>query len=132
MVRSFQEISSKVQLVESMLAQDIEDGYDHPQMNLLPCHFQLLQLEAFRNETLHQAKKGKPEELAAVKEYFERLDRVLKAFEDRLWELAGMTLELVRNGRSDAVVKVLKVVEAEGREDQRVSCAVALSSSDRC
>jgi len=32
-----------------------------------------------------------------------------------------MVLELVREGRMDTVVKILKICEVEGREDEKVS-----------
>jgi len=121
MVQSFQEISSKVSLCASLLNDSTRDGPLAPQPNLLPCHFQLLRLEAFRNETLHQAKKGTSEDLITVKAYFEKLDKVVRDFDAWIWELSGMVLELVREGRMDTVVKILKICEVEGREDEKVS-----------
>ena len=131
MVQSFQEISSKVSLCSSLLSESIAAGPFSPQPNLLPCHFQLLRLEAFRNETLHQAKKGTKEDLATVKEYFERLDKVVRDFDAWVWELAGEMLELVMEGRMDTVVKILKICEAEGREDEKVSQTWASSKRQR-
>lgn len=121
MVQSFQEISSKVSLCASLLNDSTRYGPLAPQPNLLPCHFQLLRLEAFRNETLHQAKKGTSEDLITVKAYFEKLDKVVRDFDAWIWELSGMVLELAREGRMDTVVKILKICEVEGREDEKVS-----------
>jgi exocyst complex component 3 len=120
MVKSFQEITSNVSMCENLLQDDIDSGLLSPQYNLLPCHYQLLQLEAFRNETLHQAKKGTRDELETVKGFFERLDAVVARFDARLWELAEAMLELAREGRRDVIVKLLKIVEVECREDEKV------------
>ena len=121
MVHSFHSISTSVSHCSTLLSTSISSGPFAPQPNLLPCHFQLLRLEAFRNETLHQAKKGAAEDLATVREYFGRLDKVVSEFEGWVWELAGGVLELVKEGRGDTVVKILKICEAEGREDEKVS-----------
>lgn len=120
MVKSFQEISSKVDLCADLLEDDIAAGILAPQDHLLACHYQLMELESFRNETLHQAKKSTREELETVRSYFERLDSVVVAFDARLWELASRMLDLVRADRMDTVVKILKIVEVESREDEKV------------
>lgn len=46
---------------------------------------------------------------------------MVSEFEGWVWELAGGVLELVKEGRGDTVVKILKICEAEGREDEKVS-----------
>jgi exocyst complex component 3 len=43
-------------------------------------------------------------------------------FESWLWEIAGGVVELARKGNGGTVVRLLKIVEFEGKEDEKVSC----------
>ncbi|CDZ97660.1 Exocyst complex subunit SEC6 [Phaffia rhodozyma] len=122
MVQSFQEISEKVSVVSSLLASDIEAGVYNSQHNLLIVHYQLIELEQFKNETIHQAKKTQSDRtLDEVQAYFQNLDQVLSVFEQHLWEMVESIIDIVRQGRTDTVVKILKIVEAEGREDEKAA-----------
>ncbi|KAL7418939.1 SNARE-binding exocyst subunit S6 [Cryptotrichosporon argae] len=125
MVTNLQSMSDRVDHLARLLASDREqaDGPCGPSPNLLPIHYQLQQLEAFRNESLHQAKKGEPGDVAILKRKFEKLDVVGDGFEKWLWEIAGCIVELARRGNGGAVVRLLKIVEFEGKEDEK---AVAL------
>lgn len=123
MVQNLRSMSDKVANIHALLQSDMSHplGPAGPSPNLLIIHFQLQQLEAFRNETLHQAKKGGAEERETLVNWFERLDKVGIEFEAWLWEIAGNVVELVRKGNGGTVVRLLKVVEFEGTEDQKVS-----------
>lgn len=123
MVQNLRSMADKVSNLHSLLQSDMSHphGPAGPSPNLLIIHFQLQQLEAFRNETLHQAKKGSAEEREVLVNWFERLDKVAQEFEAWLWEIAGNVVELVRRGNGGTVVRLLKVVEFEGREDEKVS-----------
>lgn len=116
-------MSDKVDNLHKLLQSDMSHslGPAGPSPNLLIIHFQLQQLEAFRNETLHQAKKGSAEERETLVKWFGRLDNVGQEFEAWLWEIAGRVVELTRKGNGGTVVRLLKVVEFEGREDEKVS-----------
>ena len=112
-------MSDKVSNLESLLSND-RSNPSAP--NLLPIHFQLQQLEAFRNETLHQAKKSNDQgELEVLKKWFEKLDKVGEEFEAWLWEIGGNVVELARGGEGGTVVRLVKIVEVEGKEDEKVS-----------
>ncbi|WVQ80448.1 hypothetical protein IAT38_002553 [Cryptococcus sp. DSM 104549] len=123
MVQNLRSMSTKVSHISSLLDSDRNHplGAGGPSPNLLPIHFQLQQLEAFRNETLHQAKKsGAPaEEREVLGRWFERLDKVGEAFEGWLWEIGGRVVELARSGNGGTVVRLLKIVEVEGKEDEK-------------
>jgi exocyst complex component 3 len=123
MVQNLKSMADRVSNLHALLQSDMSHplGPAGPAPNLLIIHFQLQQLEAFRNETLHQAKKGSAEERAVLVNWFERLDRVGMEFEAWLWEIAGNIVELVRKGNGSTVVRLLKIVEFEGREDEKVS-----------
>jgi hypothetical protein len=91
---------------------------------LLPIHFQLQQLEAFRNETMHQAKKSGSASAQSEREtlikWFSNLDQVGQEFESWLWEIAANVVELTRKGNGGTVVRLLKIIEFEGKEDEKV------------
>lgn len=122
MVNNLRSMSDKVDSLASMLDADRNqrDGPFGRSPNLLVIHFQLQQLEAFRNETLHQAKRADAAERETLVRWFEKLDQVGQEFEAWLWEIAGGVVELARKGNGGTVVRLLKVIEFEGKEDEKV------------
>ena len=120
MVNNLNEMSTKLDDLEEMLARDSEDILG-PAPNLLRIHYQITRLEAFRNQTMHQAKKSPQSTRAKLTKYFDRLNRLIGAFDDYILDLARNILAIVRAGHPDVVVRLLKVVEAESREDEKVS-----------
>jgi exocyst complex component 3 len=123
MVNNLRSMSDKVTHIAALLASDKAQtlGPYGPSPNLLTIHYQLQQLEAFRNETLHQAKKSDAAERETLKKWFGPLDKVGVEFEAWLWEISAGVVELARKGNGGTVVRLLKIVEFEGREDEKVS-----------
>ncbi|WVF66397.1 hypothetical protein IAT40_001137 [Kwoniella sp. CBS 6097] len=121
MVNNLRSMSDKVDHLASLLDADRNqpNGASGPSPNLLPIHFQLQQLEAFRNETLHQAKKSDAAEREVLVNWFEKLDKVGQDFESWLWEIGTRVVELARKGNGGTVVRLLKIVEVEGKEDEK-------------
>lgn len=91
-----------------------------PATNLLPIHHQLRQLETFRNETLLQAKSAKSQSLKVLNRRFERLDKVIAEFSAYIGALSRNVLPIVRAGYPEVIVKLCKIAELEGLEDQKV------------
>jgi len=120
MVNNLLEMESKLSDIERMLASDSEEILG-PAPNLLTIHYQLNQLEQFRNQTMHRAKRAKQSSQETLEKSFRRLNSVIVAFDQYILQLAGNVLSLVRAGQPDVVVKLVKVVELEGREDEKVS-----------
>ncbi|KAI0072648.1 exocyst complex component sec6 [Panus rudis PR-1116 ss-1] len=118
MVNSLLEMSSKLDILEDMLARDSEDILG-PAPNLLRIHYQLTKLESFKNQTLHQAKKSSLEVRATLNRWFERLNGLIEAFDQYILALARNILPIVRAGHPDVIVKLMKIVEIEGREDEK-------------
>ncbi|WVQ64546.1 uncharacterized protein L199_002713 [Kwoniella botswanensis] len=124
MVQNLRSMSDKVDHISSLLDSDKNQiggpaGYSP---NLLPIHFQLQQLESFRNETLHQAKKNSnstDEEREVLTKWFEKLDKIGQDFESWLWEISKNIVDLARKGNGGTVVRLLKIVEVEGKEDEK-------------
>ena len=90
-----------------------------PAPNLLRMHFQINRLEGFRNTTMHQAKKASKDVRATLTRYFDRLNRLIGAFDEYIYALCRNILVIVRAGHPEVVVKLLKVVEIEGKEDEK-------------
>lgn len=123
MVTQLQSMAEKVDNISAMLEEDQRDGVIGPCVNLLPIHFQLQQLEAFRNETMHQAQRGNNDDRLILQQWFEPLDRVGHEFEQWLWDIAGNVIEIARQGYGGTVVRLLKIVQFESTMDEK---AVAL------
>ncbi|KAI0083472.1 exocyst complex component sec6 [Irpex rosettiformis] len=122
MVNNLIEMSDKLDSLEDMLARDSEDILG-PAPNMLRIHFQINRLEAFRNTTMHQAKKSSKSVQTTLTRYFDRLSKLIQAFDEYVLTLARNILPIVRAGNADVIVKLLKIVEIEGKEDEK---AVAL------
>src|SRR6266702_3518484 len=120
MVNNLLEMSSRLDSIEAMLAADLEDLLG-PAPNLLPIHLQLKQLENFRNETMHQAKKATAQSRNNLARRFERLTGVIETFDGYIMELSRNILSLARTGHTEVIVKIVKIAEIEGKEDEKVS-----------
>jgi len=123
MVTQLQSMADKVDHLAAMLQEDQAAGVISACPNLLPIHFQLQQLEAFRNETMHQAQRSNKEDRQILTQWFAPLDHVGKEFEEWLWAISGNIVELARQGFGGTVVRLLKIIEFESKEDEK---AVAL------
>ena len=119
MVHNLLEMNARLDTLEAMLAADSEEIIG-PAPNLLAIHHQLTQLEAFRNQTMHQAKKASTRSQETLRRMFERLVAVIEAFDEYVLDLARNILPIVRAGNPDVVVRLMKVVEMEAREDEKV------------
>ena len=118
MVDSLRGMYDKLDWLEDLLSADRADPLG-PATNLLVVHYHLTQLEAFRNETVHQAKRATPESRATLERYFARLSGVITSFEDHYLGLAGSLIQIVRNGNPGVAVKLAKIAEVEGARDEK-------------
>lgn len=119
MVNSLKEMDTKLDMLEEMLAMDSRNVIG-PAPNLLAIHFHLNQLEAFRNQTTHQAKKASGESRAILARRFERLYEYVKEFEEYFSALCHNVIPLCKEGYPSVVVKMIKIAEIEGKEDEKV------------
>lgn len=119
MVNNLLDMNSKLDALEDMLVADSEDILG-PAPNLLPMHFQINQLENFRNQTMHQAKKASADSRNRLTMWFERLNKVIEAFDEYILALARNVLNIARARHPEAIVKLIKIAEIEGKEDERV------------
>ena len=120
LVNNLLEMEARVGQLEEMLYQDSRDILG-PATNLLAIHYLINQLESFRNETMSQAKKASAQSRASLAKWFERLNKIISAFDAYILELAQNILPLVRAHQEGVVIKLIKIAEVEGRADERVS-----------
>ncbi|EPQ29853.1 uncharacterized protein PFL1_02526 [Pseudozyma flocculosa PF-1] len=113
-------LPGKIELLAAMLSESQEDPMG-PAPNLLPLHFHLSELERFRNETFQIARSCSADVRSTVAEFFAPLDGLVSSFERYLLDLGERTLDLVREGRGGVVVKLIKIVEKESREDEKAA-----------
>ncbi|KAH9951185.1 exocyst complex component sec6 [Amylocystis lapponica] len=118
MVNNLVEMNSRLDVLEDMLASDSSDILG-PAPNLLRIHYQINRLEAFRNQTMHQAKKSSIETRSTLARWFERLNRLIEVFDEYILDLARNILAIARAGNQGVIVKLLKIAEVEGSEDQK-------------
>jgi hypothetical protein len=71
---------------------------------------------------MHQAKKASASSRNTLTRWFQPLNNILEAFDDYILNLARNILNLVRAGHPDVVVKLIKIAEVEGKEDEKVDC----------
>lgn len=121
MVDNLTAMYNRLSDVEDQLAASRRDILG-PSPYLLSMHHQLNALEDFRNQTMHMAKSSRvsSDVRNTLKKHFQRLDNVIKEFEVYLVDIAGNMLEIVREGNGTAIVKLIKIAEIEGREDEKV------------
>jgi hypothetical protein len=120
MVNNLLAMGTQLDNLEQMLAADKREIVG-PAPNLLVIHYHLNQLETFRNQTMHEAKKASPSSQVTLTRWFEPLNKLIAEFDEYIMELAKNTLNLARTGHSDVIVKFVKIAEIEGREDEKVT-----------
>ncbi|PFH51929.1 hypothetical protein AMATHDRAFT_46712 [Amanita thiersii Skay4041] len=118
MVRNLLSMAAKLDDIENMLAADSDDILG-PAPNLLIIHYQINQLENFRNQTMHEAKEASPSSRATLARWFERLNNVIEVFDAYIVDLAKNVLNIVRAGHPDVIVRLIKIAEMEAREDEK-------------
>ena len=129
-VNNLLEMNSKLDMLEEMLAMDSQELIG-PAPNLLHIHFQLNHLEAFRNQTMHRAKQASATSRQKLNRLFERLTQLIVDFETYLMDLARNILPLARAGHPDVIVKLIKIAEFEGKEDEKVRMHCSFGATTR-
>jgi exocyst complex component 3 len=127
MVNNLLSMHAKIDMVEDMLAVDSQDILG-PAPNLLAVHYQLNQLEAFRNQTTHQAKSADGDARKTLAQHFERLNKLSKTFDGYIFELGSNVLPIVRARNPGVIVRLIKICEIEGREDEKVCSRQPISN----
>lgn len=129
MMNNLIEMNARLDKLEDMLDSDRSDILG-PAPNLLLIHHQINQLEAFRNQTMHQAKKASAQSRATLAQWFDRLNVLIQAFDEYILGLAQNILPIVRARHPEVVVKLIKIAEIEGKEDEKVQTKPSQCISD--
>lgn len=119
MVNNLVSMSNKIDQLGEMLEADSQDILG-PHPSILRIHYQINKLEAFRNQTMHQAKKSSIDSRRTLLQWFDQLSRIIEAFDEYILALASNVLPIVRAGHPEVIVKLMKIVETESREDEKV------------
>ncbi|KAL2919037.1 SNARE-binding exocyst subunit S6 [Polyrhizophydium stewartii] len=117
MVEQFQLINQQLQRIQHLLEEDAVKTIG-PAESLLFVHYQLQQLSSFRDATLVKARGCSSDVINTLNSMFKKLEQIEYKFDIYLWNLAKVTVELVKAGYSSAVVRMVKVIEAEERADE--------------
>jgi exocyst complex component 3 len=105
----------------AILLDSLQADLFNPRPELLAAHYQLSQLELFRNQTLQIGRSCSLEVRETLQEYFAPLDGLIKGFEEYLMSLCAHMMDLARENRSHVVVLVVKIIEKESREDEKAA-----------
>ncbi|KAJ3048787.1 SNARE-binding exocyst subunit S6 [Rhizophlyctis rosea] len=127
MVEQFQSLNNQVARIRNLLIEDqgalnVED--DAPADNLLLIHYQLQQLETFRNTTMARCTTTKDgiapsaDVLNTLNEYFKKVDQLGTDFDMYFWNIVRRTLKLIKAGHASTIVQMVKVIEMEERADE--------------
>lgn len=119
MVNGLLSMHEKLDVLEELLATE-RRSIPGPAPNLLRIHYQITQLESFRNLALHQAKRAKEDSRKTLEKWFERLNALITDFEEYLWTLARNIIPTARAGFPGTIIKLVKICEVEGKEDEKV------------
>lgn len=122
LVENLNEMQAQIGQLEEKLYEATRDILG-PATDLLSIHYEVGQLESFRNETMNQAKNSSQKAKALLSGLFERPNKIIAVFDAYILDLAQNILPLVRAHREDVVIKLLKITEVEGKADERVSRA---------
>ena len=116
----FETMTQDVKKLSEVLAQYRADLLG-PAPELLALHFQLAKWETFRNETLHLAGSSAPDAREQLMSMLTPLEELLDGFEAYMLALFVNVLALVQRGQNSVVVRMVKIMERENREDERTA-----------
>ncbi|KAJ2703862.1 SNARE-binding exocyst subunit S6 [Coemansia sp. IMI 203386] len=113
----FSEFHEQYTMVEQML-HDAKTHFEQGDFNLLRLHYFLHKLEDFRSRALGFSGVNDADSEQTLQQMFGGLDGLVGEFETFLWHVAGSIYDLALRGRSNVLVQLLKVIEAEESADR--------------
>lgn len=120
-LHSLEMLPPKIEHLSRVLDEAQADLYGEAS-DLLWLHHHISALEAFRNETLQMARTCSADVRAHLSHFFEPLDGLVRSFDEYLLALGSRTFDLVvREGRASVVVRLIKIIEKESRQDEKAA-----------
>ncbi|KAE8226531.1 hypothetical protein CF319_g889 [Tilletia indica] len=113
-------LESNVHQLDSMLHQTMEESNGSMPL-LLPLHYHISNLQLFRNETIQVGKSCSSEIRGTLSDVFAPFDDLVRRFEEFFFSLAERSVDIVRDGQNSVVIRLLKIVEKEGRDDEQAA-----------
>jgi exocyst complex component 3 len=95
-----------------------DEDLRNPMPNLLIIHYELSQLNQFRDEAMYEGRNSEDVK-RTLQRYFDRLEKVNKEFDSCFWNLTRAILDVLRCDNSPLVVKIAKIIEFEERLDEK-------------
>jgi hypothetical protein len=114
----FDELDGEIQRVMALINHDKQSNYMKSQ-HILLIHYHLVRLEDFRSQMLFQIKDSAKEVRLLVEKFFLKLDNTVKEFEDFLFNLCNNVLTFVKGREANLVVRLMKIIEFEERQDEK-------------
>lgn len=127
MVEHLESMGATLETLKEQLDEDRAAG-GQASANLLQMHFQLSKLQNFRDRALKQSTGARKDVQETLRRYFIPLDRFASQFEEHLFMLCGVLLDILRTGDPSLIVKIAKIVYVEDQEDVK---ARALSQAQK-
>ncbi|KAK0531521.1 SNARE-binding exocyst subunit S6 [Tilletia horrida] len=119
-LEKFLHLENNVYQLDNMLHQTMDESSGSMPL-LLPLHFHLSNLSIFRNETMQVGKSCSSEVRGTLSDVFAPFDDLVRRFEEFFFSLAERTVDIVRDGQNSVIIRMLKIVEKEGREDEQAA-----------
>ncbi|KAJ3129089.1 SNARE-binding exocyst subunit S6 [Nowakowskiella sp. JEL0407] len=119
-IDQFQRLNSLVERIQQLLDHDAKDILG-PADNLLLIHYQIFQLELFRNNTMLKSQGSSGDVINTLNNYFQKVDQFAKKFEEYIWELSKNLVNLVKRNNGSVVVRLVKIIETEEKADELIS-----------
>lgn len=120
MLAKFESLGKEVQDIAIVLQQHAMHLLG-PAPQLLELHYKISEWETFRNETLHSAASSGAASQGELSQLFLPLDELINAFEEYFFALGANVLPLVRANQESVVVRMVKIMERENREDEKAA-----------
>jgi len=95
-----------------------DEDLRNPMPQLLIIHYELSQLNEFRDEAMYQGRNSEDVK-RTLQRYFDQLEKVNEEFDSCFWNLTRAILDILRCNNSPLAVKIAKIIELEERLDEK-------------
>lgn len=127
---NFETMSSELDAILTLMDEDGDFMEDtQPMHNLLETHYRLSKLHDVKDDAFFLADSASQDVKRTITKHFAPLDEAIQRFDFTLFEMAGLLLEILRNGGPSLVVRIAHVIEYEEKRDLMAEAAAELQKS---